>query len=76
MPTVISIENLSKVYRLGQIGTGTFGHDLNVWWARQRVKPNPIQRIGEADYGNRDGDEVWALKDVSFSVEQTFMDTA
>ena len=26
---VIKIENLSKLYRLGQVGTGTLGHDLN-----------------------------------------------
>ncbi|RCW27021.1 hypothetical protein [Marinilabilia salmonicolor] len=31
--TVIKIENLSKIYRLGEIGTGTLSHDLNRWWA-------------------------------------------
>lgn len=70
MTTVISVEYLSKAYRLGQIGTGTFTHDLNVWWAKLRGKPNPLARIGDADHGNRDGEEVWALKDVSFQVEQ------
>lgn len=70
MTTVISVENLSKTYRLGQIGTGTFAHDLNVWWARVRGKPNPMLRIGEVDHGNRDGEELWALKDVSFDVKQ------
>lgn len=70
MTTVISVENLSKIYRLGQIGTGTFAHDLNVWWAKIRGKPNPMQRIGEAYHGNRDGEEVWALKDINFSVDQ------
>ena len=29
---VISVENLSKVYRLGQIGTGTLTNDLKVWY--------------------------------------------
>jgi len=67
---VISVEHLSKSYRLGQIGTGTFAHDLNVWWAKMRGKPNPLLRIGEADHGNRDGEEIWALRDVSFTVEQ------
>jgi lipopolysaccharide transport system ATP-binding protein len=62
--------NLSKSYRLGQIGTGTFSHDLNVWWARVRGKPNPMLRIGQTDHGNRDGETIWALKDVSFTVEQ------
>lgn len=70
MTTVISVENLSKSYRLGQIGTGTFAYDLNVWWARLRGKPNPLLRIGEKDHGNRIGEEVWALKDVSFKVNQ------
>ena len=67
---VISVENLSKTYRLGQIGTGTFSHDLNVWWAKTRGRPNPLLRIGEKDHGNRDGEELLALRDVSFTVEQ------
>ena len=70
MSIVISVENLSKTYRLGQIGTGTFTHDLNIWWAKVRGKPNPLLRIGETDYGNRNGEELWALKDISFAVEQ------
>jgi len=68
--TVISVEHLSKAYRLGQIGTGTLSHDLNVWWARMRGKPNPLLKIGQKDHGNRDGETIWALKDVSFEVEQ------
>lgn len=67
---VISVENLSKSYRLGQIGTGTFSHDLNAWSAKLRGKPNPLLKIGQTDHGNRDGEELWALKDVSFTVEQ------
>lgn len=66
----ISVENLSKTYRLGQIGTGTFTYDLAVWWAKMRGKPNPLVKIGDVDHGNRDGEELWALKDVSFTVEQ------
>jgi lipopolysaccharide transport system ATP-binding protein len=70
MTTVISVENLSKTYRLGQIGTGTFANDLKLWWAKIQGKPNPLLRIGETDHGNRDGETLWALKDVSFKVEQ------
>jgi lipopolysaccharide transport system ATP-binding protein len=57
MSIVISVEHLSKTYRLGQISTGTFTYDLAVWWAKLRGKPNPTLRIGETDYGNRDGKE-------------------
>jgi lipopolysaccharide transport system ATP-binding protein len=70
MVKVISVENLSKCYQLGQIGTGTFAHDLNVWWAKMRGKPNPMLKIGQTDFGNRDGEEIWALKDISFTVQQ------
>lgn len=70
MPKVISVENLSKSYRLGQISTGTFARDLVVWWARVRGKPNPLSLIYESDNGYYDKEEFWALKDVSFSVEQ------
>lgn len=70
MSTVISVENLSKAYQLGQIGTGTLTNDLKLWWAKARGKPNPLLRIGESDHGNRSGETIWALKDVSFEVQQ------
>lgn len=35
-----------------------------------RGAPNPLLRIGETDHGNRDCEELWALRDVSFTVEQ------
>ena len=65
---VISVENLSKVYRLGQIGTGTLTNDIKVWWAKVRGKPNPLMKIGQND--NQDSEIIWALRDVSFTVEQ------
>jgi lipopolysaccharide transport system ATP-binding protein len=70
MPPVISVESLSKSYRLGVIGSGTFTNDLKVWVARMRGKPNPLLKIGQEDHGNRVGEEIWALKDVTFQVEQ------
>ncbi len=44
--TVISVENLSKQYRLGQIGGRTLTEELNCWWARLRGKPDPSLKIG------------------------------
>jgi lipopolysaccharide transport system ATP-binding protein len=70
MTNVISVENISKSYRLGQIGSGTFAHDLNLWWAKVRGKPNPLQRIGTQDHNHHNGGEFWALQDVSFKVKQ------
>lgn len=65
---VISVENVSKTYRLGVIGTGTFFGDLNRWWARKMGKPDPYAKIGELDYGNRMGESVMALQDINFTV--------
>lgn len=68
--TVISVEHLSKRYRLGVINTGTFKDDLKIWFAKSRGKENPLAKIGEKDYGNREGDILWALKDVNFTVQR------
>lgn len=71
MSVAISIENLTKVYRLGRIGSGTLRDDLRRWWAVSVLgKPNPLIAIGAVDHGNRDGDRIWALRDVSVTVNQ------
>ena len=67
---VISIEDLSKAYQLGKIGTGTLHNDLKVWWARARGKPNPLLGIGLQDFGNRKGETVWALRNINFKVNK------
>jgi lipopolysaccharide transport system ATP-binding protein len=67
---VIRVENVSKGYRLGQIGTGTLRDDIKVWWAKAQGKPNPLLKIGQEDYGNRDEEYLWALKNVSFNVQE------
>ncbi len=68
----IRVENLGKIYRLGEIGTGTISHDLNRWMARIRGKEDPFTKIGENNDRTKRGesDYVWALKDVSFEVRK------
>jgi len=71
--TVIKVENLSKQYRLGNVGTGTLGHDLNRWWQTSILrKEDPYLKIGEANdrvvKGN--SEYVWALQDINFEVKQ------
>lgn len=70
--TVIKVENLGKLYRLGEVGTGTISHDLNRWWARVRGKEDPIAKIGQVNDRTTKGnsDYVWALKNVNFEVKQ------
>lgn len=71
--TVIKVENLSKLYRLGEVGTGTLSHDLNRWWARIRGKEDPFTKVGQInDRTQKAGKDeyVWALKDINFEVKQ------
>jgi hypothetical protein len=46
---VIRVENISKLYRLGEVGTGSLAHDVNRWWHRVRGKENPYLKIGEVN---------------------------
>ncbi|MEQ9219067.1 MAG: ABC transporter ATP-binding protein [Cyclobacteriaceae bacterium] len=72
--TVIKIENLSKLYRLGEVGTGSFAHDLNRWWqTKVRRKEDPYTRIGSKNDRTKKavkGEHVWALQDINFEVKQ------
>ena len=72
MSTVIQIENMYKLYRLGSIGSGTFYNDIRRFWAKilknddtyQILEGNHIQNIsGGSDY-------IWALKDISIKIEE------
>lgn len=69
---VLKAENISKQYRLGQVGTGTFSHDLNRWWHKLRGKEDPYLKVGDANDRSKAGgsEYVWALKDINFEVEQ------
>jgi lipopolysaccharide transport system ATP-binding protein len=69
---VIKVENISKLYRLGQVGTGSIFHDVNRWWHGVRGKEDPYMRVGEENDRTKkgEGDYVWALKDINFEVAQ------
>jgi lipopolysaccharide transport system ATP-binding protein len=70
--TVIRVENLSKQYRLGEIGTGSLSQDLKRSWARLRGKEDPFLQVGETNDRTSKGTSefVWALKDINFEVKQ------
>jgi lipopolysaccharide transport system ATP-binding protein len=70
MKPIIEVQNLSKQYRLGNVGTGTMAHDFNRWWHRVRGKEDPYLTIGETNDRTTKGESeyVWALRDISFNV--------
>ena len=69
---ILKVENVSKQYRLGLVGTGTISHDLNRWWSRLRGKEDPYLKVGDVNDRSTKGysEYVWALKDVSFDVKK------
>ncbi len=72
MTVVLKGENISKQYRLGQVGTGTLSHDLKRFWYKTRGKADPYLKVGiENDRSsNNESDYVWALKDINFEINQ------
>jgi lipopolysaccharide transport system ATP-binding protein len=70
--TAIKIQDLGKLYRLGEVGTGTLSHDLNRWWHRVRGKEDPYQKIGQSNDRTRkaESDYVWALRDINLEVKK------
>lgn len=69
---ILQVNNVSKLYRLGQLGTGTISHDLNRWWHLVRGKEDPYMLVGETNDRTQKGnsDYVWSLKDINFEVRQ------
>ncbi|AZA81735.1 ABC transporter [Chryseobacterium lactis] len=68
----LKAENISKQYRLGQVGTGTLAHDLNRFWYKVRGKEDPYLKIGEANDRTTKGDSdyVWSLRNIDFEINQ------
>jgi lipopolysaccharide transport system ATP-binding protein len=69
---VIKVEDVGKLYRLGEVGTGTLSQDLKRWWAVTRGNEDPFARIGETNDRTQKGNSeyVWALKNINFEVKQ------
>jgi lipopolysaccharide transport system ATP-binding protein len=65
---IIQIRNISKLYRLGQLGAGSLREDFANWWTRARRR-SAVQ-CPENELTAPQSQDFWALKDVSFEVRQ------
>ena len=82
--TIIKLENISKQYRLGTVGSQTLRGDLQRWWYNLRGKDDPAlyfdhaqhEKIGQENTlakshslkANSQQPYVWALKDINLEV--------
>ena len=70
---IIKVENLSKAYQIGQIGTGTISRDIERFWLTKIMgKDDPFLKIGETNDRSSKGnsDIVWSLKEVNFEINE------
>jgi lipopolysaccharide transport system ATP-binding protein len=75
--TAIKIENLSKQYRLGVVGTKTLRGDLQRFWWKVTGKGDPTLTVGQenvlADNKQltaKSDNYVWALRDINLEVKK------
>lgn len=64
---IIKAENISKVYQLGTIGTGSLKKDIKRWWQHS------VLGRENSFFGNKEAFEIsdgqfWALKNINFEI--------
>ena len=69
---ILKVEDISKQYRLGLVGTGTLSHDINRLWHKIRGKEDPYLKVGAVNDRSEkaSSDYVWALQDINFEVKR------
>ena len=65
---MLKVENVSKVYRLGEIGGTTLRDELQRLKAKIRHKEDPTKKIGAKNYNK--GEKFKALDNISFEVKK------
>jgi lipopolysaccharide transport system ATP-binding protein len=66
---IIQAENISKMYHLGTIGSGSLRRDMQHWWDRKIFnKQTPKYIMGGEKIDNNEF--VWALKNIDFELKQ------
>ncbi|GAB3711834.1 ABC transporter ATP-binding protein [Flavobacterium koreense] len=71
--TIIKVDDLSKAYQIGQIGSRTLSKDIDRFWQTKILgKEDPFLKIGETNDRSVKGTSniVWSLKDINFEVNQ------
>jgi lipopolysaccharide transport system ATP-binding protein len=70
---ILRVEKVSKLYRLGTVGTGTFGGDIQRFWKTKILgQEDPFLKIGHTnDRTSKEKSEfIWALRDIDFEVKR------
>ena len=65
---MLKVENVSKIYKLGEIGGTTLRDELQRLGAKIRKKEDPTKKVGAKNYNK--GERFKALNDISFEVKK------
>lgn len=65
---MLKVENVSKIYKLGEIGGTTLRDELQRLGAKIRKKEDPTKKIGAKNYNK--GEKFKALDNISFEVKK------
>jgi lipopolysaccharide transport system ATP-binding protein len=63
---MIKVDNVSKYYRLGALGSTTVKEDISHWWSRK----SRLERIQNPDGFQPANGYIWALRNISFEAER------
>ena len=66
---IIQVDDISKVYRLGTLGSGSVKKDIKRWWLKNIAKKESKYFGNVIDEPTSDQD-FWALKNVSFEINE------
>lgn len=68
--TVIQVDNISKLYNLGTIGSGSLRRDMQLWWQKNILNKEDLNQ--EIRNGKKidTNDHIWALKNISFELKE------
>lgn len=67
--TVIEVKNISKLYKLGKIDSGSLKQDLNNWWKKNLLKKEDQSTTLDGNPLTNPQD-LWALRNVSFDLKE------
>ncbi len=71
MTKIISVENLSKLYRIGSGRSyGSLREGVGDFLRAPFRRTNSNGKVGNSNWKTGDNRELWALKDVSFEIEE------
>ena len=72
MSAIIRVEKVSKLFRLGTLGTGSLRQDVSLWWKKTVLKKTDtlFQSDSVENFSAVNKNYLWALKNVSFEIKE------